>query len=116
LTMDPLRVSLPRKHGSVRRARWYARAALSDWGCRPDHVDAVEYVVGELTTESLEHGVGPILLTVEMRAHVTRVEVGDGMTLAGETRLARKRTLDEIARASGVADTSGGRVLWAEVE
>jgi hypothetical protein len=114
--MDPLRVSLPREDGSVRRARWYARAALNDWGYPAHHLDAVEYVVGELVTESLEHGVGPVVLLVDKRGSGTHVEVSDNLTVAGDTRLARKRTIDEIAQASGVADTSGGRVLWADVE
>ena len=115
--MEPLRRSLPREVDAVRRARKEIRADLIDAGLPPPHVDAVEYVVGELVTESVERGAGPLfVLVVTLAADRTRIEVSDGLSLAGNAPPLRERIVDSIASATGITDISGGRTLWAEVE
>ena len=115
--MEPLRRSLPREVASVRRTRKEIRAEMIDAGCPPPHVDIVEYVVGELVTESVERGAGPMfLLVVSLDGDRTRVEVSDGLSLAGNLSPLRDQILDAITSATGITDISGGRMLWAEVE
>jgi hypothetical protein len=115
--MEPLRRSLPREVPAVRRARKEVRAELIDAGLPPPHVDAVEYVVGELVTESVERGAGPIfLVVVTVDGTRTRVEVSDGLSLSGNATALRVQTVDGIASATGITDISGGRMLWAEVD
>jgi hypothetical protein len=114
--MEPLRRSLPREVGSVRRARDEIRTALVDVRRPPAHVDAVAYVAAELVTEVVEHGAGPlvaVVLTVDNDR--TRIEVSDGLSLAGGAPLERKMTLSALASTAGIDDVSGGRMLWAEV-
>jgi hypothetical protein len=88
---------------------------LLGWGCPGPHADAVEFVAGELVTESLEHGVGPLSLVVEHDAVTTRVEVVDGLSLSAAPPTARERSLRAFALDVGVSDISGGRLLWADV-
>jgi len=114
--MESLRLTLPREVVSVRRARGVARATVIRWGSSPEHADAVEFVVGELVTESLEEGVGPLLLAIQSQPGTTRVEVSDGLTLSDTVPAARKRTVHGVARDIGVTDTSGGRTIWADVD
>ena len=115
--MEPLRRSLPREVSEVRHARKEVRAELIDAGCPPPHVDAVEYVVGELATESVERGAGPLfLVVVTVTDEHTRIEVSDGLSLSGNAAGLRVQTVDGIASATGITDISGGRTLWAEVD
>jgi anti-sigma regulatory factor (Ser/Thr protein kinase) len=115
--MELLRRSLRREVDSVRQARKDVRSDLIDAGCPPPHVDAVEYVVGELVSESVEHGVGNlIVLAVDLEPNGTRVEVSDGASLGDFGPDLRRRSVEGIARTSGVTDTSGGRMLWAEID
>jgi anti-sigma regulatory factor (Ser/Thr protein kinase) len=115
--MEPLRRSLEREVSAVRRARAEVRAWLIDAGCTPPHVDAVEFVVGEFVTEAVENGAGSlVLVAVTVDEDGTRVEVSDGLSLAGSAPSTRTRTLEEVASASGIVDISGGRMLWAEID
>ena len=115
--MEPLRRSLPREVASIRRTRKEIRAEMIDAGFPPPHVDIVEYVVGELVTESVERGAGPmVLLVVSLDGDRTRIEVSDGLSLAGDLSPLRDQILDAITSATGITDISGGRMLWAEIE
>jgi anti-sigma regulatory factor (Ser/Thr protein kinase) len=113
--MDPMRLSLPRDENSVRRARRETRGLLVDAGCAAAHVDAVSYVVGELVTESVEHGIGPLVLLVQPGPRTTRVEVRDGLSLAVDESSLRSRTVLALAGDTGVDGATGGRTLWAEL-
>jgi anti-sigma regulatory factor (Ser/Thr protein kinase) len=114
--MEPLRRSLPRDVGAVRRARDEVRAALADSGRSDMHIDTAVYVAAELVTEAVEHGAGTVVaLVVTVDAASTRIEVTDGLSLAGRAPRERKRTVDALATAAGITDVSGGRTLWAEL-
>jgi anti-sigma regulatory factor (Ser/Thr protein kinase) len=114
--MEPLRRSLPRDVEAVRRSREEVRAALADSGCSDAHIGTVAYVTAELVTEAVEHGAGSVVALVVTTDSVgTRIEVTDGLTLAGSGPLERKRTVDALATSAGIADVSGGRMLWAEI-
>jgi hypothetical protein len=114
--MEPLRLSLPRDEASVRRARRETRGLLVDAGRAAGHIDAVSYVVGELVTESVERGTGPLVLLVQPGHLTTRVEVRDGLSLATDEGSFRSRTVLALAGDTGVDGITGGRTLWAELE
>ena len=115
--MEPLRRTFPREVVAVRRARKEIRDEMIDAGHPPPHVDAVEYVVGELVTESVERGAGTlVLVVVTFGGDRTRVEVSDGLSLSGNAAPLRGKTVDRVASSAGITDISGGRMLWAEVE
>ena len=56
------------------------------------------------------------LLVVSLDGDRTRIEVSDGLSLAGDLSPLRDQILDAITSATGITDISGGRMLWAEVE
>jgi anti-sigma regulatory factor (Ser/Thr protein kinase) len=115
--MEPMRRALRRDVEAVRRSRRDVRAYLIEAGCSPSHADAVAFVVGELVTESVEHGAGELVtLAMQLRDGHTRAEVSDGASLAEFRPSLRRRSVEGMSLASGVTDISGGRMLWAEVE
>jgi anti-sigma regulatory factor (Ser/Thr protein kinase) len=67
--------SFPAELGSVKAARHFARAALSD--VPPAAADAVELLVSELATNSIKHADTAFELVVELSASEVIVEVTD---------------------------------------
>lgn len=102
-------------------ARLAVRAAMKGRG--DDAVHAAELVAGELVTNALFHGGGFARVTVTAIDDGVRIEVedatrhaplvavpaSDAMTGRGLHLVAR------LARATGVVQTTAGKVVWAEV-
>ncbi|MFZ4190407.1 SpoIIE family protein phosphatase [Streptomyces pseudogriseolus] len=108
---------------AVRTARTLAARRLAEWGLH-GLVDATELIVGELVTNAVRHGGGPVGLRL-LRDKTLTVEVSDGgAALAPHPRLAL--TTDEggrglylvakVSRRWGVRPVPGGKVLWAELD
>ena len=74
---DPLaevRVTLTAEGGSCARARQVVRDAASSWGLSEDLSDDAQLVVTELVSNGIDHGEGPITLTVSRKAGGMLVE------------------------------------------
>ncbi|ETK34718.1 ATP-binding protein [Microbispora sp. ATCC PTA-5024] len=113
---------LPASGSAAATARHLTRARLDDWGLA-EQADVAELLVSELVTNSLQHGKGPVQLTLSVTEDVLRVEVADGA--AGMPRLREAREdeeggrglwlLDQLARCWGGTRTSEGKVVWFEL-
>ncbi|MFZ4152135.1 SpoIIE family protein phosphatase [Streptomyces pseudogriseolus] len=108
---------------AVRTARTLAARRLAEWGLH-GLVDATELIVGELVTNAVRHGGGPVGLRL-LRDKTLTVEVSDGgAALAPHPRLAL--TTDEggrglylvakVSRRWGVRPVPGGKVVRAELD
>lgn len=115
-------LELPPTTDSVPLARRFARSALreSTWD-----VDTVVLLVSEVVTNAVLHARSAIVVRVEDRRDVVRVEVQDGSPVPPRMHhFARSsatgrglRLLDRLAAAWGVSSDApgGGKVVWFEV-
>jgi anti-sigma regulatory factor (Ser/Thr protein kinase) len=115
-------MTYPASPESIRRARQFARATLSDWGL--DHLaDDAGLVVSELASNSVHHVKSAFSLTVSFRASRVRIAIEDASDLppvAREpTRSANSgRGLVLVAALSetwGVERSPIGKIVWADI-
>ncbi|MGW5902925.1 SpoIIE family protein phosphatase [Streptomyces althioticus] len=108
---------------AVRTARAFTARTLEQWGLEA-LVDAAELIVGELVTNAVRHGGGPVGLRL-LRDKTLTVEVRDGGgALTPHPR--RARTTDEGGRGLylvaklchrwGVRPAPAGKVVWADLD
>jgi hypothetical protein len=105
-----------------RRARQLVRAALART-CQQDVSEVADLVVSELATNAVIHVVSPFSVTARIERGLLRLEVGDAGSLTTATR---ERLVPEPAHGLGIVDalcsdwgfgaTTGGKVVWAELE
>ncbi|WP_090012562.1 ATP-binding protein [Lentzea albidocapillata] len=124
---DPLaevRVILTAEGGSCARARQVVREAAASWGLSEDLVDDAQLVVTELVSNGIDHGEGPITLTVSRKAGGMLVEVHDESSELPQLRPVdpsspRGRGMQLVRALSvnwGTTPQSGGKVVWAQLE
>ena len=73
--MSTVTAELPRAPASVRTARQLVRTHASTFA--PERRDAAVLMVSELVTNALLHGIGTIMLRVDVDPGALRVEVSD---------------------------------------
>ncbi len=124
---DPLaevRVTLSAEGGSCARARQVVRDAAASWGLPEDLADDAQLVVTELVSNGIDHGEGPITLTVTRRAAGMLVEVHDlsprqPLVRPVDPSSARGRGMQLVQALSvrwGTTPDGGGKVVWAELK
>ncbi|WP_030478926.1 ATP-binding protein [Lentzea albidocapillata] len=124
---DPLaevRVILTAEGGSCARARQVVREVAASWELSEDLVDDAQLVVTELVSNGIDHGEGPITLTVSRKAGGMLVEVHDESSKLPELRPVdpsspRGRGMQLVRALSvkwGTTPQSGGKVVWAQLE
>lgn len=124
---DPLaevRVTLTAEGGSCSRARQVVRDVAASWGLPEDLTDDAQLVVTELVSNGIDHGEGPITLTVSRRAGGMLVEVHDESSKEPLLRpvdpsSARGRGMQLVQALSarwGITPGARGKVVWAELE
>jgi anti-sigma regulatory factor (Ser/Thr protein kinase) len=96
---------------------------LGEWGLTGEAHEDVLLVVTELLSNAVDHGRGPVRLTVELRGGSVRVEVHD--TAPGPPRpqpldpyAVRGRGLQMVEALSsewGWSDRPVGKIVWADV-
>ncbi|MFE7776672.1 SpoIIE family protein phosphatase [Streptomyces sp. NPDC057445] len=110
----------PAEPSVVSSARSLATAQLALWGLE-EQSPATELIVGELVTNAVLHGSGPIGLRL-IRHQVLTCEVHD--TGDSSPRRRRSRTTDEsgrglflvdgLSRRWGTRNTADGKLIWSE--
>ncbi|MDX3661058.1 ATP-binding protein [Streptomyces sp. ID05-26A] len=124
---DPLaevRVTLTADGGSCARARQVVREVAASWGLSEDLTDDAQLVVTELVSNGIDHGEGPITLTVSRRAGGMLVEVHDQSSQLPQLRpvdpnSARGRGMQLVQALSvkwGTKPQTSGKVVWAQLE
>ncbi|KOV77810.1 ATP-binding protein [Nocardia sp. NRRL S-836] len=124
---DPLaevRVTLTPEGGSCARARQVVRDAAASWKLSEDLADDAQLVVTELVSNGIDHGEGPITLTVTRKAAGMLVEVHERSSKQPLVRpvdpsSARGRGMQLVQALSvrwGTTPDGGGKVVWAELE
>ncbi|WP_434445930.1 ATP-binding protein [Lentzea sp. E54] len=124
---DPLaevRVTLTAEGGSCARARQLVRDAASSWGLPEDLTDDAQLVVTELVSNGIDHGEGPITLTVSRKTGGMLVEVHDESSRLPQVRpvdpsSARGRGMQLVQALSvrwGTTPQNDGKVVWAQLE
>ncbi|MGW3731202.1 ATP-binding SpoIIE family protein phosphatase, partial [Streptomyces sp. NPDC000851] len=124
-SLSPSRVAswtLPADQDVVRSARNLAACQLTEWGLEGLE-NATKLIVSELATNALRHGTRQIGLRL-VRHQVLTVEVSDTEAFAPPPP--RPRPTDEngrglflvakLSRRWGSRSTSGGKVVWAELD
>ena len=109
--------------GAVPLARRRLSAVLDGWGLNGEVRENVALVVTELLSNAVEHGGGPVRLTVEARDGDVRVEVHDAVAApprphAPDRWEVRGRGLQVVEALStdwGWTDEPDGKVVWANV-
>ena len=96
---------------------------LGEWGLTGEPREDVLLVVTELLSNAVDHGRGPVRLTVELRSGSVRIEVHD--TAPGPPRpqpldpyAVRGRGLQMVEALSsrwGWTDGPAGKIVWADV-
>lgn len=123
---DPLaevRVTLTAEGGSCARARQVVREAAASWELPEDLADDAQLVVTELVSNGIDHGAGPITLTVRRKAGGMLVEVHDESPAEPLLRpvdpsSARGRGMQLVQALSvswGTTPEGGGKVVWAQL-
>ncbi|WP_071812699.1 ATP-binding protein [Lentzea guizhouensis] len=124
---DPLaevRVTLTAEGGSCARARQVVREAATRWGLSEDLADDAQLVVTELVSNGIDHGEGPLTLTIRQRTAGMAVEVHDLSARQPQMRpvdpaSARGRGMQLVQALSvrwGSTPDGRGKVVWAELE
>ena len=124
---DPLaevRVTLTAEGGSCARARQVVREAAASWGLSEDLTDDAQLVVTELVSNGIDHGEGPITLSVSRKPAGMLVEVHDESSKQPLLRpvnpnSARGRGMQLVQALSvrwGTTPGVRGKVVWAELE
>ncbi|QHF98273.1 hypothetical protein DEH18_05400 [Streptomyces sp. NHF165] len=116
-----LTAAFPATRQQVPRMRQIARGWLERWALPAVVVGDAELVVSELGTNAVEHGRGPVGLTLAHLPGVLRIEVTDRSstparprTVAADAESGRGLLLvDALAGAWGVSPD--GTVTWAEL-
>ncbi|MFG7942992.1 ATP-binding protein [Streptomyces cacaoi] len=116
-----LTAAFPATRQQVPRMRQIARGWLERWALPAVVVGDAELVVSELGTNAVEHGRGPVGLTLAHLPGVLRIEVIDRSstparprTVAADAESGRGLLLvDALAGAWGVSPD--GTVTWAEL-
>ncbi|NKE55671.1 ATP-binding protein [Lentzea sp. PSKA42] len=123
---DPLaevRVTLSAEGGSCARARQVVREAAASWELPEDLADDAQLVVTELVSNGIDHGEGPITLTVSRTTSGMLVEVHDESPKQPQLRpvnpsSARGRGMQLVQALSvrwGTTPGKDGKVVWAEL-
>jgi anti-sigma regulatory factor (Ser/Thr protein kinase) len=124
---DPLaevRVILTADGGSCARARQVVREVAASWELSEDLVDDAQLVVTELVSNGIDHGEGPITLTVSRKAGGMLVEVHDESPKQPQLRPVdpsspRGRGMQLVQALSvkwGTKPQNSGKVVWAQLE
>ncbi|MEV6715844.1 ATP-binding protein [Lentzea sp. NPDC051208] len=124
---DPLaevRVTLTADGGSCAHARQVVREAAVSWELSEDLSDDAQLVVTELVSNGIDHGEGPITLTVSRKAGGMLVEVRDESPKLPQLRPVdpsspRGRGMQLVQALSvswGTTPERGGKVVWAQLE
>jgi anti-sigma regulatory factor (Ser/Thr protein kinase) len=108
---------------AVPRARQLVGDQLRDWGLS-DVVDPLKLTAGELVTNAVQHGQGPIQLTMALLGDRVRLEVcdhGGGHPAIRPVQLSGPaiggwglRLVDQLVDSWGTHNTSGQTVVWIE--
>jgi anti-sigma regulatory factor (Ser/Thr protein kinase) len=109
-------------HDDVQRARWFAVAAVEQWG-HGRSLDVLALVVTELVTNAVVHGGGSCVLRLEPGSGHVLVEVADSTSLVPAVRATdpdREQgrgmlLVDAMTAAWGVDVSPAGKVVWAQV-
>ena len=123
MTPTEVRASFPADPTSAGEARRFVDATLRRWSC--DHfVDVASLLVSELVANAVLHAGTSIAVVVRVDGDRLRVEVHDGngrlparkhySTLSATGR--GLMLVERMSRDWGVAATSGGKVVWFELE
>ncbi len=108
---------------SVRDARDFAGTALAGWDAG-DLEWSVTQIVSELATNCVIHARTSYAVTVAMEGSVVRITVRDASPKRVQPRLYGRqattgrglRLVEQMSRAWGVENFSGGKLVWVEVE
>jgi anti-sigma regulatory factor (Ser/Thr protein kinase) len=106
-----------------REARRGTARRLRLAGCREALVDAATLLVSELASNAVVHAESPFRLEVLPTEGSLRISVEDQSPLGpgeGDRRLVPRRArglglVDALSRRWGVQETSGGKIVWAEL-
>jgi anti-sigma regulatory factor (Ser/Thr protein kinase) len=96
---------------------------LGEWGLTGEAREDVLLVVTELLSNAVDHGRGPVRLTVELRSGSVRIEVHDTAPDAPRPQpldpyAVRGRGLQMVEALSsrwGWTDGPAGKIVWADV-
>ncbi|MDQ2585555.1 ATP-binding protein [Saccharothrix yanglingensis] len=119
----PVAVTLPASAASSAHARQVVADAAKAWELSEDVAEDAALVVTELVSNSVDHAIGPVDLTVSRTATGLRVEVGDRSPAQPRPQpvrvdSSRGRGLIIVAALStawGTEPTPTGKVVWAEL-
>lgn len=111
---------LPPSTESVPVARRFAREQLRQ---SPSDVDTVVLLVSEVVTNAVLHARSEVVLLIQQREDVTRIEVSDASPVpprlhhfTAESATGRGlRLLDQLALRWGTDSSGTGKVVWFEV-
>jgi anti-sigma regulatory factor (Ser/Thr protein kinase) len=114
---------LPQRAASPSAARAFARETLASWRLTA-MTDDVSLIVGELITNAVLHGDGPVTLTLHLLEPIVRIEVSDEssalpkLTEPSQTRLGGRglAIISAVAQAWGTSlGEPAGKTVWAEL-
>ena len=124
-TTSEVRLQLDAEPASAGEARRFVVATLQAWGC-PGLADRGSLVVGELVTNAILHGLGPIDIVLRLHGHRMSIEVHDReprlpvpTTRPPDADLSFGRGLHLVEATSvdwGSRPTPTGKVVWADIE
>jgi len=121
ILMQHREILLKSEPASVRRAREFAHATLSDAGCTDD--GAIDIVISELVTNAIVHGGPPITLHLWPHPGHVRVGVSDSSPATPERRDAAVSShsgrglmiVERLAMHWGSDPRHDGKLAWADV-
>lgn len=126
LLPPPTPLTIPRDARAPATARKHARAIVASFALTPDQVDAVELIVSELVSNSVQHARSSdaIRLVIEGRDTAARIEVHDACrrppALAPTSQEAESgrglRLVAALSSAWGWDARPFGKSVWAEVK
>jgi anti-sigma regulatory factor (Ser/Thr protein kinase) len=117
-------LSLSPELASVPASRRFVRGVLASWGLS-GLTDDAELLVSELASNAVVHGATPFVVTVSWRVLPDRIRVSvkDESTATPQLRDVDVRAtagrgmqiVSDLAQASGVVPTAGGKDVWFEL-
>jgi anti-sigma regulatory factor (Ser/Thr protein kinase) len=118
----PLRLKIPHRTQEVCRARHWFRGCLRSWHC--EGAATAEAVFAEVAANAVQHGRGPVTVTVQLSRRAVRCDIRDGgwrvpRLLAGwHPELEQGRGMVIIASLAdnwGVRRHLRGKTVWFEI-
>lgn len=114
--------ALAQAPSEVRRARRLTRSLLARWGL-PERADTAELLVSELVTNALQHGRGPVGLSVFASLDRVHFQIADADPLPLRPRAAKEADLDgrglhlvdQLALGWGTRHTPVGKIVWFDL-